>query len=159
MKLIQLLEAVDWNTKPEKQQITMVKRNGFNIKKITNPSEAVQIAAVTNNGNAIHTIINMGIIPKEAVQLAAVKQNPHMIRSLENPSEAVQMVVAGDAYASWLVTYIHNPSPLAIRTSLTNQQFINAQSAYEEAVKVIFKDNNILMKKWLRYGENMRTRK
>jgi len=49
----------------------------------------MQLAAVTQDGyaNAIHYIKN----PSEAVQLAAVTQNGGVIQYIKNPSEAIQL--------------------------------------------------------------------
>ncbi len=49
-----------------------------------------------------------------------------------------------------------------IKHALTNPKLINMPIrswgglTYDMIVKVVFKDNNLLMKKWLRYGETMR---
>ena len=40
-----------------------------------NPSEAVQFAAVKEDGEAIKYIIDKGIVPSEKVQIAAVEQS------------------------------------------------------------------------------------
>jgi len=61
----------------------------YAIHYIKNPSEEMQLAAVTQDGyaNAIHYIKN----PSEAVQLAAVTQNGGVIQYIKNPSEAIQL--------------------------------------------------------------------
>ncbi len=47
MKLFEIAKPpVDWNTKSEKQQIAMVRRDPYNISRIANPSEPVQLVAV-----------------------------------------------------------------------------------------------------------------
>jgi hypothetical protein len=133
MKLNQLNEVVDWNEKSEKQQIAMVKSGAFNaIAHIKNPSEAVQLVAVSVNGFAIRFIILRGITPSSAVQHAAVTQTPRAIE------------------------YIDNPTPTAIKTALTSINFIYEEEAYSGEVRRLFANNAILMKKWLRYGETMR---
>jgi hypothetical protein len=133
MKLFEVTkQLVDWNAKTEKQQIAMVRRNGWDIERIINPSEAVQLAAVNQSGHSIRFIIKGGIIPSEAVQLASVNQNV------------------------WAFLNINRPSPQVIKTALTNQRFIKDSNAYEQQVKKLFANNALLMNKWLRYGETMR---
>jgi hypothetical protein len=69
----------------EETKIYVVSRDGWNIKFIINPSEAVQLAAVNNYGGSIQFIEN----PSEKIQLAAVSQNGWAIKHIDNPSEKV----------------------------------------------------------------------
>jgi hypothetical protein len=129
MKLNEIAkQPVDWNTKSEKAQIDFVRSYGENIGKIDNPSEAVQLAAVNNYGPAIAYIKN----PSEGVQLAAISQQGYLIK------------------------YINNPTQTVLLTVLKDLRFINNQGIYEKAVRRLFANNTLLMKKWLRYGEAMR---
>lgn len=85
------------------EKIQQIKKHGFLIKNIPNPSEELQLLAVKNDGYwAIHWIIQNGIVPSEAVQLAAVKQNGAAIERILLrdiiPSEAVQ-IAAIEQYA------------------------------------------------------------
>jgi hypothetical protein len=52
-----------------------------------NPSEQVQMAAVSESGRAIEHIKN----PSEQVQMAAVSESGWAIEYIKNPSEQVQM--------------------------------------------------------------------
>ena len=70
----------------EELQLKAVKKYGWSIRFIKNPSEKVQLAAVKQSGWAIEYIEN----PSEKVQLAAVKQDSDAIRYIENPSEKVK---------------------------------------------------------------------
>ena len=54
----------------EEEQLVAVKKNGYAIRYIHNPSEQVQLAAVNSNGYAIQHIHN----PSEAV-IILVKQS------------------------------------------------------------------------------------
>ena len=81
---------LNWNPS-EEMQLAAVTENSYAIQYIKNPSEAVKIAAVKKNGCAIYWIKN----PTEAVQLAAVTENSYAIRCIENPSEAVR-IAAGN---------------------------------------------------------------
>jgi hypothetical protein len=52
--------------------------------------------------------------------------------------------------------YIENPPPHLIKIALTQTNLINWPARYEEMVNKLFRNNTLLMKKWLRYGETMR---
>jgi hypothetical protein len=116
----------------EAEQLDDVSYDGCAIEHIKNPSEVVQLAAVKQTGLAMYHIIKKGIVPSEAVQLAAVNQS------------------------LWALSFIKSPSQVVIKAALTNPLFIDDQTYYENAVGVLFADNALLMKKWLRYGEAMR---
>jgi len=89
-------------------QLLVVHKDGRLIKYMNNPTTAVQLAAVKQNGYAIEYIIKNGIEPSEAVQLAAVQRNGNVIEYISNPSEAVQLAaVQQDGTA---IYYIKNPS-------------------------------------------------
>jgi hypothetical protein len=152
MKLSEVFKPnIPWDLTREEQQLEAVKRDGYLIRHIKNPSEAVQLAAIAENDWAIQFIMN----PSEIVQLAAVTQNGYAIQHIENPSEAVQLAAVTKFVDA--IEYIENPTQLVIKTILTNPIVIyDNQKYYERLVKEIFKDNTLLMKKWLRYGETMR---
>jgi hypothetical protein len=88
-------ETTEFSNLSADEKIEQIKKHGFLIKNITNPSEDLQLLAVKNDGYwAIHWIIKNGIVPSEAVQLAAVKQNGSAIERIlfHNimPSQEVQ---------------------------------------------------------------------
>lgn len=91
---------------------------------IDNPSEKVQLAAVTNNGNAIEYIEN----PSEEMKLAAVAENSLTIRHIDNPSEAVQLAaVMQDGEA---IQHIKNPSEKVQLAAIT--KYWDQTKNYEE---------------------------
>ena len=75
------------NNPSEAVQLAAVRENGLLIMHIPNPSEAVQLAAVQRNGEALELIKN----PSEAVQIAAVEENPFMLYLIrdELPKEVI----------------------------------------------------------------------
>ncbi len=77
------------------------------------------------------------------VVLASVRKNPYVIKYVPKPNPDT------------LSDPRDRPSEYNMK-ALRDPQFIANTGAYNEAVKRIFKDNVILMKKWLRYGEAMR---
>ena len=85
-------------------QLAAVQQDGYVIKHIMNPSEALQLAAVQQDGWAIQSIEN----PSEAVKLAAVQEDGYAIRHIKNPSEAVQL--AAVQRHGCAIKYIENPS-------------------------------------------------
>jgi hypothetical protein len=107
------IKLSDLDTASEKQQLSTVKKDWRKIKYITNPSEAVQLAAVQHNGNAIFHILHHKIVPSEAVQLAAVQQDGYVINYLISnsivPSKAVQ--IAAIQQDGTMITKINRPTP------------------------------------------------
>ena len=107
------IKLSDLDTASEKQQLSTVKKDWRRIKYITNPSEAVQLAAVQGNGIAIYHILEHKIVPSEAVQLAAVQQDGYVINYLISnsivPSKAVQ--IAAIQQDGTMITKINRPTP------------------------------------------------
>ena len=85
-----------------------LKKNGYAIRFIKNPSEVVQLTAVKQDGYALQFITN----PSEVVQLEAVKQDVCAIQFIENPSEAV------------LESYLFNDGDV----SLLKEEWFNGKS-------------------------------
>jgi hypothetical protein len=164
----------------EQDQILAVKTHMDHLRNIKNPSEAVQLAAVSSNGHSIYHIMDKGIVPSEAVQLAAVSSVGEVVGDLTDPSEAVQLAAVNqDAWAiqyidnpspevqqtavdnaGWeVLQYVHNRSPIVVKNVLMNYELITDEILYRFVVTTLLKDNTLLMKKWLRYGETMRNQK
>jgi hypothetical protein len=98
-------EALQYIKNPsEAVQLAAVKQNGRAIQWINDPSEAVQLAAVKQYGRAIHYIND----PSEAVQWAAVKSNGEAIQYIKNPSEEMQWAAVNQN--GWAIQFINNPS-------------------------------------------------
>jgi len=73
------------NDMTEEEQINDVSVDPYVIRYIQNPSEAVQLIAVKQNGSLIYFIND----PSEEVQLAAVGQHGYVIHLIKNPSKDV----------------------------------------------------------------------
>ena len=92
------------NFAPEAVQLAAVLENENAIEYIRDPSEAVQLAGMRRDGHTIKHIEN----PSEAVQLAAVRQDGYVIQYIRDPSEAVQLAaVRENGYA---IEYIEDQS-------------------------------------------------
>ena len=93
-------------------QLVAVNQNGRSIQHIDNPTEKVQLIAVSQDGWMIQYIIDKGITPSEAVQLAAIEKDGWMIQYIIKkgitPSEAVQL--AAIEKDGRLIQHIDNPS-------------------------------------------------
>ncbi len=153
MKLVKIIR-LDEGVNVEQDQINLVSKSGLAIQNIKHPSEAVQRAAVLQNGMAFKYIYKKGIVPSEAIQLDAVKIRGYTIQHIKNPSEAVQLAaVKRDGHA---IQFIKNPAPGVIQLALKHPTLISKPDDYERLVKKYFANNTILMKKWLRYGQVMR---
>lgn len=97
-------EIAEFDEMPEDEQIQLVTHRSRAIRSITDPSEAVQLAAVKGYGLTIQYIEN----PSEAVQLAAVTENGAALQHIKDPSEAVKLAaVKDDGHA---IEYINDPS-------------------------------------------------
>ena len=147
MKLIDIFENnTGLNNRSDEEQLAAVKQDGYVISCIKNPSPEVQLAAVKTHGLAIQFIKN----PSPEVQLAAVKKWGDVIRWIENPSPEVQLAAVnqnGDA-----IQYIKNPP----HEWITLPSIIRNKDLYDATVKKIYPNNNLLIKKWIRYGDTMR---
>lgn len=51
---------------------------------------------------------------------------------------------------------VPHPTKEQVTTALTDSEFIQEEDLYTDFVKKHFKDNTVLLNKWVRYGENMR---
>ena len=147
MKLIDIFEnKTDINDMSEEEQLADVKQDGGAIEYIKNPSLEVQLAAVNQNAYAIQDIKN----PSPEVQLAAVNHEGWAIYYIENPSPEVQLAAVnqnGDA-----IQYIENPP----HEWITLPSIIRNKDLYDPMIKKIYPNNNLLIKKWIRYGDTMR---
>jgi hypothetical protein len=113
-------------------------------------SESEQIAAVACDYDNVGRISN----PSETVQLAAVAANGFAIKFIKNPCEAAQLASVSKVGSA--IRYIENPSNKVILIALKQPNFIRRRDDYAMIVKDLFKDNTILINKWLRYAEMVR---
>jgi hypothetical protein len=97
-------------------------------------------------------------------QLEYVKDKPSKLWSLIN-TEDVQPTRVVQSYCvlrTWQCIYYIIDDPCLSLTKeaenslFSNQDFIETNELYDEIVHKYFKDNSILMNKWLRYAKNMR---
>ena len=147
MKLIDIFENnTDINNMSDEEQLAAVKRDGWAIRFIKNPSIEVQLAAVKQYVYAIQWIEN----PSPAVQLAAVKQDGYVIQYIKDPSIEVQLAAAKKS--GYAIKYIENPS----HELITLPSVIKIKDLYDPMIKKIYPNNNLLIKKWIRYGDTMR---
>ena len=147
MKLIDIFEnKTDINDMSDEEQLAAVNRNGDAIRFIKNPSPEVQLAAVKQRGLVIDYIEN----PSLEVQLAAVNQNGWAIQYIKNPSPEVELAaVKGYGRA---IQFIENPS----HELITLPSVIKIKDLYDNLIKKLYANNNLLIKKWIRYGDTMR---
>lgn len=52
------------------------------------------------------------------------------------------------------IIHIPNPTTEMISIALTEQNFVKWGSGYDNVVMLLFKDNNLLINKWVRYARN-----
>lgn len=105
-----------------------------------------------------------GYLDDDVVIACIETSNPHLfleLTELEHKTKinflsdkAKLAAVKENAMSLALIT---NPTPEMVKIGLTDEEFINDYpEEYERTVRNIFKNNTILMNKWLRYAENMR---
>jgi hypothetical protein len=132
-------------------------------------SEKAQLDSVEANGDNLEWIIRDHGMPSEKVLQAAVKESPGAISYIldadEIPSEAVQLITA-KGYGETIIELHHRHIPLSkqvLNAGLTEYNFIHVDDtnnphmmSYDDFVKLYFKNNTVLMNKWLRYAKNVR---
>jgi hypothetical protein len=115
--------------------------------------EGYKISAVTKRPTSIRSIEN----PSEAVQMAAVKKNIYVLDYIEHPTyNVVKYAVTKDCGVASMI----DPkflTPDLITQVLTDPRWtIFEVETYNNLVRNIFQGNNLLINKWIRYGEKMR---
>lgn len=129
-----------------------ISSNGRAIQYIDNPSEELQLIAVNSTPQALYEIKN----PSEKVIKTAIEKQLHMSRN------------SMDTFVNFLDILnrqkIHIP-PSAVQTLLRNKKFIlfqaryfrrTAEHPYDALVRNTFRDNKLLMKRWLDYAADVR---
>lgn len=97
-------DFIEEQKKKLREMLEDVKEYSENIAKYPNAPEKVKLAAVREDGTALHHIKN----PSKKVIMTAVKQNGRMIDFIENPTEKMKLeAVKSDGTA---IQYIENPS-------------------------------------------------
>jgi len=102
------------DTLKKSSESNLTKNAGYLIRYMDNPSEAVKLSAVTQDGKNIQYIDK----PSIKIQLAAVTQNGFAIELIDNPSEKVQLAAIKRIAAS--ILFIDNPSKNVLITALLN---------------------------------------
>lgn len=120
-----------------------LRKNGYTIKYIENPTIEEQLVAVSANGCAIQYINE----PSEEIQLAAINNEADAIKYIKDPSEEIKRKAVRNKSTS--IKYIKNPSKdiqlLSIRQDPKNIHFIEnpCKDAVLEALKHGVGINNI----------------
>ena len=138
-------------------------------KKFRAAREAGHLESVEANGDNLEWIIRDYGIPSEKILQAAVKDSPGAISYIldagETPSEEVQLIAA-QRYGETIMeldNYSIKMSKQVLNAGLTEYNFIHVDDtnnphmmSYDDFVKRYFKNNTVLMNKWLRYAKNVR---
>jgi hypothetical protein len=113
----------------KQHHLNLIGTNWINIKDIEDPCEEVQIAAIQKATLSIKYIKT----PTLKAQMEAVQRNAGMIIHILSPYQEV------------------------IDHILKCQDLIMFKEIWDNSIKSIFKDNSIMVNKWLRYGNNIRS--
>lgn len=121
----------DWKSDYENGIISLNK-NTYNLKDVINDqSEEFIFDAVRDRGYDNLKYVTKTLSPE--FQLTSVQRNGRSI------------------------IYIQNPTKEALNYALTNPIFIKFWSeTYDKFITELFKDNSLLINKWLRYAKNIR---
>jgi hypothetical protein len=166
MKLIDILE--DQNSS-EETQLRMLKQDlryigGFPDPTIRVQQKALHLACIVDGGNVpVVKIMDKKGYCTEENQLAVVKQDWPAIEVLLRagvtvPESVMLAAVSKNGAALHIIYIVIKDLPKAVvTTALTEPNFIHmGTDFYGQFVKDYFKDNTVLMNKWLRYRDNMR---
>lgn len=105
----------------------------------------------TDEWESIDTDINNLPYEDQRFQIFA---DPSSIEYLTNPSEDLQLTAIRNH--GQYIKYIKNPTRNVITKALTDPNFVQNVQTYDPYVRKLFKDNTLMMNKWLRYAENVR---
>lgn len=100
-------------------------------------------------------VLNDSIV-KELISVSGGPTIKNLCLSKYNISKELQQSIIDQNiyYILWLIT---PPDPDVLKQCLMSDRFIiNYRDGYETLVKRQFKDNSVLLNKWLRYAENVR---
>ena len=118
------------------KQVDLVIKYPYNISKIKNPSEELQLIAVKKFPKVIQYLEN----PSEKVQFEAVKKSSSVIHLIENPSEKVQMrAVRGWVY---VIDDIENPTKKVLDYILTKDVWFIFQVCKNKKVRDYIKKHS-----------------
>jgi hypothetical protein len=103
-----------------------------------------------------------GYIEDDLLIQTIVDSNPHLFLELMDVVTQTgdflsnKVKLAAVKHMGMNLTLIPNPTPEMIKIGLTDEEFImDYPDEYDRTVKHIFKNNTIMMNKWLRYAENV----
>jgi hypothetical protein len=105
--------------------------------------------------NVLNIFFERGLTVPEDVIQTAVRKLPANITQVKKPSEELKLLAVSKNGS--LIKGFHNPSKELLNAALTEPKFVKSEKDYNKFVKQQFKDNTVLMNKWLRYGDNMRS--
>ena len=103
-----------------------------------------------------------GYLEDDVLIHTIVDSNPHLFLELMDVVNETgdflsnNVKLAAVKHMGMNLALIPNPTPEMIKIGLTDEEFImDYPDEYERTVKNIFKNNTIMMNKWLRYADNV----
>jgi hypothetical protein len=162
MKLFEVLRSSDINKMSDDEQIKLITTSDNSrgiLLAIENPSPRVRLAAIEHK----YWLTDLIKKPTEHEQMVCLDG---VVREYDKGTVSYVYIDEDDyaVNAIWddtgeVITLFEDPTANVIKRLLTEPMFINAAPRfhiYDDFVKEHFKDNTVLMNKWLRYGKNMR---
>lgn len=110
-----------------------------------------------NRPTLVHMLNNSHVVDDDFIYDASSPNawGINILRDINRPlsPDLQKRLIARNTMA---ITSINNPDKLIVSKSLTDPEFIQFKVTYDDFVKEYFKDNSVLMNKWLRYADNIR---
>ncbi len=153
----------DINDLDDESQLKLILDDFDNWNAVKNPSPNLIKMYFEAEPWSIVAFRERGIPVTKAMLYDAVARDPSIIGEIE-AKEFPGNIIPDDL--KWLaikkqpkyITYfIPNPTTEMIKYALTNPSVIEDKQFYESTVRKLFANNTLLMKKWIRYGEAMRS--
>lgn len=143
MKLKELLEdATDIDTLQRLNQATTVMRG---------PETISTIKELLATGKVTDDIVKKLLTTTSSINSVVQKLS---IAGFKFSKELQQIAIDRNPFN---ISYIKDPNPEVLKHALASNEFITGwPETYDDTVKRVFKDNALLMNKWLRYAKNVR---
>jgi hypothetical protein len=136
----------------ELSDLELILLTPYYIVNVYEPSEELQFVAVQQNPEILGILDN----PSRSVQKFALNRSTgYIIKYIKDPDEELQLLAL--QHSSGPIVYIQNPTKRVTDQVLRDEDFIiTSPHQYKDFVSRIFKDNSILINKWIRYCDNVR---
>jgi hypothetical protein len=176
MKVTHLFEAYSWdddydpptgwddidydiNDLSEDEQLERIKQDPEEFIKIENPSSKLVADAFFYTPWLMSDLKRKGIPITKDMAIYAISIDPYIIEEVGLCYGTVtddMKWLALKKNPNTILHYIPNPTPDMLKFALTQPVVIEDKQFYEDVARKFLSNNQIIMKKWIRYGDTMR---